>query len=83
MPKVKNIYETANILTYLNKRHILKQYLKAKNYLLNGNQAQVKFKERNPQNSGIWYFRINKQYRALGFFNEDNDLVIFEIDNHQ
>lgn len=30
-----------------------------------------------------YYFRINKQFRALAVFNKDGDLVVFEIDNHQ
>ena len=29
-----------------------------------------------------WYFRINKQFRALAVFNKDGDLIVFEVDNH-
>lgn len=29
------------------------------------------------------HFRINKQFRALCAFQQDGDLVVFEIDNHQ
>ncbi|MBI4122092.1 MAG: hypothetical protein HY461_02065, partial [Parcubacteria group bacterium] len=68
---------------YLTARGLLKQYTKAKRFLLHGNLLQVRFKERNPKGSGIWYFRINKQYRALGVFDADGDLIIFKIDNHQ
>lgn len=83
MNKVQRILERKEILGYLQARGLLRQYQKAKRFLLQGNALQVKFKERNPKGSGIWYFRINRQFRALGVFNEDGDLVIFKIDNHQ
>lgn len=83
MNKVQRILERKEILGYLQARGLLKQYQKAKRFLLQGNTLQVKFKERNPKGSGIWYFRINRQFRALGVFNEKGDLVIFKIDNHQ
>jgi hypothetical protein len=83
MPKVCSIFERKEILPYLEARGLLKQYKKAKQFLLEGNTLQVKFKERNPKGSGIWYFRINKQFRALGVFDENGNLIIFKIDNHQ
>jgi hypothetical protein len=67
----------------LETRGLVQQYKKAKDYLLQGYQLKVRFKERNPKGSGIWYFRINKQFRALGVFNSEGDLIVFEIDNHQ
>ncbi len=83
MPRIHRIFERKEIPKYLEARSLLRQYIKAKQYLLAGNTLQVKFKERNPQGSGIWYFRINKQFRALGVFNAVGDLIIFKIDNHQ
>lgn len=83
MPKIQQIFELKEVLPYLEARNLLNQYKKAKHYLLHGNTLQVKFKERNPKGSGIWYFRINKQFRALGVFNKIGNLVIFKIDNHQ
>jgi hypothetical protein len=83
MPEVSRIFEKKNILPYLQKRGLLEQYKKAKRYLLEGNAVQVRFKERNPKGSGIWYFRINRQFRALGVFDDFGNLIIFDIDNHQ
>lgn len=83
MPKIRYIFERKEILQYLEARSLLKQYKKAKQFLLQGNTLQVKFKERNPKGSGIWYFRINKQFRALGVFDKIGNLIIFKIDNHQ
>lgn len=83
MKNIPKIFEKKEILPYLQSRNLLNQYKKAKNYLLQGNALQVNFKERNPKGSGIWYFRINRQFRALGVFDEDGNLIIFEIDNHQ
>lgn len=83
MPKVQHIFEHKDILAYLQARGLVKQYQKAKLFLLSDHQSQTRFKERNPKGCGIWYFRINAQYRALGILNEKHELVIFEIDNHQ
>ncbi|MFA5793171.1 MAG: hypothetical protein WC897_04880 [Candidatus Gracilibacteria bacterium] len=83
MPEVSKIFEKKNILLYLQNRGLLEQYKKAKRYLLEGSAVQVRFKERNPKGSGIWYFRINRQFRALGVFDEKGNLIIFDVDNHQ
>jgi len=83
MPNVPRIYETQKLASYLKKRGLLSQYKKAKRYLLDGRQLTVRFKEKNPKGSGIWYFRINKQFRALATFDEDGDLRVYGIDNHQ
>ncbi len=83
MPEVPKIFEKKDVLPYLQKRGILEQYKKAKRYLLEGNAVQVRFKERNPKGSGIYYFRINRQFRALGVFDQQGNLIIFDIDNHQ
>ena len=83
MPFVHQILEKKHILSYLVKRGLLDQYKKAKRYLLEGGTPKVRFKERNPKGSGIWYFRINRQFRALGTFDEEGDLIVFDVDNHQ
>lgn len=82
MPIIQSILERKEILPYLEARNLLKQYKKVKQFLLLGNALQVKFKERNPKGSGIWYFRINKQFRALGVFDKVGNLIVFKIDNH-
>lgn len=83
MPKIFKILEKKNVFLYLRKRGLVPQYQKAKRYLLDGHLLQTRFKERNPKGSGIWYFRINRQYRALGVFDEEGTLIVFEIDDHQ
>lgn len=62
MKKIQYILEKKEVLPYLESRNLLKQYKKAKRFLLQGNTLQIKFKKRNPKGSGIWYFRINKQF---------------------
>lgn len=83
MPEVPRIIELKKVEFYLRKRGLLAQYKKAKRYLLEGKTLTVKFGEKNPKGSGIWYFRINKQFRALGTFDDDGDLRIYDIDNQQ
>jgi plasmid maintenance system killer protein len=79
---IKQVLERKEILPYLKSRNILKQYQKAKNYLLSQKFRNVNFKKRQPKADSVWYFRINKQYRAIGYFDDDNFIVV-EIDNHQ
>ncbi len=83
MKKALRIFEQKDILAALEACGLVQQYKKAKEYLIRGYPMKVRFKERKPSGSGIWSFRINKQFRALGVFNDEGDLVIFEIDNHQ
>jgi len=80
---IKNIIEDEWIFEYLLSRNLIKQYKKAKINLKNSNNAKTYFKERMPKWSNIWYFRINKQFRAFWSFDEDKELRIFKIDNHQ
>lgn len=82
MLKIRRILERREILEFLENRGLTKQYRKAKQYLLAGNTSQVNFKKRHPKGSGIWYFRINKQYRAIGYF-DDGDFMVTDIDDHQ
>ena len=77
MPKVFEIYERKEIIPYLQLRGLMKQYKKAKEYLLSGDTLKVKFKERNPKGSDVWSFRINRQFRALGVFDKNGNLIIF------
>lgn len=83
MMKVNNIFERDWIKEYLLKRNLLVQYKKAKSNIINKINSRNYFRERNPKWSNIWYFRLNKQYRAIWTIDKDNDLIIYKIDNHQ
>ncbi len=83
MNNLNNIFEDEWIFDFLQKRNLLIQYKKAKINILSWNNLKNYFKERNPKGSNIWYFRINKKYRAWWSFDNDWNLVIFKIDNHQ
>jgi plasmid maintenance system killer protein len=69
-------------LEYLQKRNLVKQYKKAKNYILLWYFQSVDLKLREPKEDQIYYFRINKQFRVHGFI-ENNQFYVLEIDNHQ
>lgn len=77
------IYEVADIEPILRKKNLIDRYKKAKKYLEDGYLQSVFLKKRNPKGSGIWQFRINKQYRAFGFFKTSEIFVVFEIYDHQ
>lgn len=82
MYKIKNLFITPECLSYLEKRNLINQFKKAKSYLLSNQAQKTRFKERMPKGSGVFYFRINKQFRAIGYF-DNYDLIITKIDNHQ
>ncbi|MCH2188491.1 hypothetical protein MK079_01520 [Candidatus Gracilibacteria bacterium] len=79
---IKEVIESSKVVAYLEKRNLVGQYIKAKGFILIGLEKQVGFKLRKPRHLDIYYFRINKQFRAYGVL--DNDILkIFKIDNHQ
>ena len=76
------ISEQEYILNFLIKRNLLNQYKKSKKNILSWNYIWNKIWFKKPKKDDIIYFRINKQYRALCRF-EWNNLIVFDIDNHQ
>ena len=83
MQKLNSILEKKGVIDFLHKRSLIPQYYKAKTYLLSGNKKTTKFKERKPKGSNVWLFRINRQFRAIGMFDFEGNLIVYEIDNHQ
>lgn len=70
------------MVDYLHKRGLTERYQKAKRLLSDDLFGAVSLKKRNPKPAGVWYFRINKQYRAL-CIREKDTLIVFSIDDHQ
>ncbi len=66
---------------YLKKRWLEKQFQKAKAYILAGLYENASLKIREPKSDNVWYFRINKQYRAI-CDREWDTLYIIAIDDH-
>jgi len=79
---VKKVIISNKCISFLESRGLSKQYKKAKLYLLNGYYTKIHFSLRQPKSEQIYYFRINKQYRAWGFLDQET-LKIFRIDDHQ
>ncbi len=84
MIRITAIFEDvdAGVVSYLQKRNLIKQYKKAKKKILDWYTSDLDLKERKPKDSGIYSFRINRQYRAFGII-QDDVLIIFEMNNHQ
>lgn len=79
---IKTILISDDLINYLKSRKLENQYQKSKEYVLDWNLKRVNFKLREPKKNWIYYFRINKQYRALAVL--DNEILkIFDIDDHQ
>ena len=82
MPKITKILIDRKQLKNLQRLGLISPYKKAVILLETGNLRQVDFKKRRPYNNEIYYFRINKQYRAIGDFIGDI-FHVFEINDHQ
>ena len=82
---IKKIIELNWILEYLEKRNLVNQYKKSKNYLLLWYTEKVLFKKRKPYTSKIYQFRINNKYRVFWYFDTNNNSIfrIIEISDHQ
>jgi plasmid maintenance system killer protein len=83
MPIIYRITERKEVLDYLRKRGLIKQYKKSKMFLMAGNLKAVKFKKLQPKAREVWSFRINKQFRAIGVVDFKGTLRVMKIDNHQ
>jgi plasmid maintenance system killer protein len=77
-----NIFESTKVVEYLKSRNLLKQYQKAKKLILQGHSSKVRLGKLEPKRARVWYFRVNKQYRAKAYY-QQGDLRIYMIDDHQ
>ena len=82
MVKISQVLIAPEALDYLIKRQLDKQYQKAKIFIIAWHFTNVDLKIREPKEDRIWYFRINKQYRALCEL-DGEILYVLTIDNHQ
>ncbi len=82
MFKIENIYEKEYIFDELVKRNLVKQYKKSKIYIISWIYWKTDFKLREPSKDWIYSFRINKQFRAFCYL-ENNSLIVYKIYNHQ
>jgi plasmid maintenance system killer protein len=79
----KEFYENEEIKNFLIKRRLLKQYLKSITLLKKWFYWKMDFKERQPKWIWVYSFRINKQFRAIWYFDSEKDFIVVKIDNHQ
>ncbi len=76
------VIEERSIRAYLSARGLIKQYQKQKILIEGGYFNAISLKKLKPNSSGLFYFRINKQYRAIGIINHQT-FVVLEIWDHQ
>lgn len=80
----KYIFVHKNLEKELKKKWLWTRFEKAKNMILMWNVSSgVKFALMEPKQKQIWYFRINRQFRVLGEFDEDGNLYLTVLDDHQ
>ncbi|MGO3182358.1 MAG: hypothetical protein ACTIJ9_05940 [Aequorivita sp.] len=76
------VYEEEGVIDYIKKCNLEKPYLKAKKYLEQGFYEAIDLRKRRPKSANIFYFKISKKYRAIGY--EDNGaFIVTEISDHQ
>ena len=69
-------------LAYLKQRGLDKQYFKAVRLILIWYYDSVDLRKRRPKKADIYYFKINKQFRAIGKIKE-GVFWVTSISNHQ
>jgi hypothetical protein len=80
--KCDSVVEVPWIKEYVQTRWIEKQYIKAKAYLIEGKFVEIDFHKRKPTTNDIYYFKINKKYRAIWYLDWPTFKVV-EISDHQ
>lgn len=83
MIKIDSIYETKEVVIFLQKRWLTKQYKKAKENILQGNNSGAVFKLMKPKKNKIYTFRLNRQFRAFCRFTSTGKFLVYEVSNHQ
>ena len=76
------VREEEGVVDYIKKRNLAAVYLKAKKYIEMGFYKNVDLRKRNPKKEGVFYFKIDKKYRALGYI-ENKTFIVTEISDHQ
>ena len=76
------VLEKPKAVKYIQSRQLQSQYLKAKNFIEQGLFELVDLRKRQPKNQNLFYFRINKKYRAFGYIKSDT-LIVTDISDHQ
>jgi hypothetical protein len=80
--KIEKIFIDKESMLYLEKRWLVKQFKKAKIFILNWLYKNADLKIREPKSEWKYYFKINNQYRAIWKF-KWNDFIITKIFNHK
>jgi hypothetical protein len=77
------VREKQSVVSYLKRRQLTKPYLKAKRFIEGGLYELVDLRKREPKSQNKFYFRITKKYRAFGYINELQELIVTDISDHQ
>ena len=77
------VREKPKAIKFIKSRQLTKPYLKAKKYIELGLYEMVDLKKRQPHKLGKFYFKITRQYRAFGYINDKDELIVTEISDHQ
>lgn len=80
MPKIKDI--RLDLLIFLKKRNLTKRFRKqARLFEINPKYPSLQTEILEPKELKIYSFRVDKKYRAI-FIYTDNEIEIIDINNH-
>ncbi len=57
--------------------------MKAKQYMELGFYDSIDLRKRKSKSEGVFYFKINKKFRAIGYIENKTDFIVTEISDHQ
>ncbi len=76
------VFENDDVVDYMQKHQLVSLYIKAKEKIERDDFRSVQLRKRQPHSNNIWYFRIDRKYRALAT-REKGNLYVFKISDHQ
>lgn len=82
MYKVDKVVTDQDTIDFLQKKWLRKQFQAAKTKLIMWYYGKLDFKKRQPKKEEVYSFRINKQYRAIGYFDHHTFVVATISDHH-
>ncbi len=76
------VFDNDKITKVVERYGLRLQYLKACQYIENGDYKSADLKLRKPKKAGIYQFRITQKYRAMAF-KDGKSLIVYKISDHQ
>lgn len=72
-----------DILDYLKKHNLDKKFFKQLNiFLIDISYPSLEVELLEPKHLKFWSFRVDKKYRAIFIFRDNNKIEVLDVNNH-